>query len=44
MRVVNMFGGICTFSEDFIISLLYYNYLYERNNKNIKNPIREVAK
>jgi len=46
MRNINMFGGICTFPEDFIISLLDFSSLYEINNKNkkSKNPVREVAK
>jgi len=44
MRIINVFGGICTFPEDFIISLLDFSYLYEINNKNIRNPVREVAK
>jgi len=44
MRIINVFGGICTFPEDFIISLLDFSYLYEINNKNIRNSVREVAK
>jgi len=36
MRIVNKFDRICTFPEDFIISLLDFSYLYKLNNKNIK--------
>jgi len=42
-----MFDRICTFPEDFIISLLNFSYLYKLNNKNIKNiknPVQKVAK
>jgi hypothetical protein len=47
MRIISVFDGLCTFPEDFIISFLDIIYLYEINNKNIKNmenPVREVVK
>jgi hypothetical protein len=34
MKIINAFGEICTFPEDFIISLLDFSYLYKLNNKN----------
>jgi len=34
MKDINVFGEICTFPEDFIISFLDFSYLYKLNNKN----------
>jgi hypothetical protein len=44
MRIINEFEKICTFPEDFIVSLIDFSYLNELKNKNTKNPVQEVSK
>jgi len=41
MRKINAFPLLCTFPQDFLISLLDFRYLYKKNIKIEKGALRE---